>query len=322
MNTGIVRIVNDEEDLESYMQRAEDDLIPLADIGFSTGAGAQPLEPVKRSGNTRLLRDPTDASKWRYSFHPEQEYGEDWINQHELAYAAFVRNAVVDFARSVAGELNRSLNDVLETGFGDIEDIMRDAMQRQSRYFKASDAEALSAEPQPIGDVAPETLKELQNLSRLVRNGELVSRDLELLLHNSRQREMSSEYARVRFLTLPYNLRRFYFKPSLKAAVEKSLQDIREIANIDEQVPTSQLFSDLVSSESHNLFVQLVAKHLEIIFYRASPYGRTNVMAKRLENELEEILARNFLRYSPEALPTEFERVGPMTRAMVLQQPV
>ena len=304
MSEPALRIVRNLSQWGEQHADPNDDLIPL---GTSTmppaGKGIEPIRPGLR--RARVVADPDRSGQWRYVFHPREQYGPNWLTQHEMRYAQFLRKATVDFARSVAGGVNRKLTDLLETGFEDITHIMRDATARHelALYGRAS-----SQPSDELGDVTEETQRELAALTELVRSADerVTARDIALMMHSLTLRNQRHEYAVVRWMTLPYNMHSVYFKPQLKTAVEYALEQIHSYNPAMEE-SMAELFSELIGGPRRTDFVKLVVLNLRKIYYASvGGYNRTFAEGRQLDEDLANA-AKEFASYFPEPAPSEAE---------------
>lgn len=304
MEADSIRIVRNPSQYEEQHADPNDDLIPL--VGDSTMQPKGSIEPIRPGlRRARVVQDPDRSGVWRYVFHPREMYGPNWLDQHEMRYAQYLRKAVVDFARSVAGGVNRQLKDLLETGFDDITGIMRDATARHEMALYGRTSSSPSAE---LEDVTEETMRELQALTALVREAgpDITARDVQMMLHNLSHRNQQHEYSVVRWMTLLYNTHSIYFRPALKTAVEYSLARIKEFNPAMEE-SFGELFSELIGGNRRTDFVQLVVLNLRKIYYSSvGGYNRTFREGERLDEDVENAALR-FSNYFPETPPSELE---------------
>lgn len=275
-----------------------DDLIPIGDSTMDRPNHIEPIEPTYRRAN--ITRDPANPNNWKYIFHPGEVYSDtNWLNQHEVRYATFLRMGVVDFARSVAGGTNRKLIDMLDTGFDDINSIMRDSAHRGDLVMKGRFSEA----PLPPAELSEVTRKELADLTAFIRNEDekVVAGDVLRLLSMIQQRNQEHAKEIVRWSTLPYNLQKFYYKENLKTAVEYSLDNICDIAR--RRIPFGELFSDLIAGPKRTDFVRLVAAQLKLIFHGGiGGYNKTAKESDDLKLDIQNCLM-DFRRYYPGVRP-------------------
>jgi len=316
MSNGTVRVVRSLDVYDEQHADPNDDIIPLRPIGTQTTMNnTEPIRP--RANNARVIQDPDNPTVWRYVFHPSEMYSKNWLNQHELRYAAFLRATVIDFVRSVAGGLNRRLEDLLETGFEDITRIMRDATSRHELALYGRTTTLVTDFEQD--DITDATRRELEDLTQLVRDAGdgVTSLDIARFMHNLTYRNQQHEYAVMRWLTLPYNLRRIYFKPSLKTAVEYALDQVRDFAQIDTSYDV--LFSDLLAGDKHTDFVRLVVANMRQIYYEGvRGANRTLGEGAQIQEKLDNI-ASTFVGYAPEVPPSDSAVLQPagLNRAVI-----
>ena len=292
-----VRFVSSLEVHKETTADPNDDLIPIGDSTMDRRNHIEPIEPTYRRAN--IVRDPAKANSYQYIFHPAEAYSDvDWLNQHEMRYAAFLRMGVVDFARSVAGAMNRKLNDMLETGFEDINSIMRDAARRGDLAMKGQSSDTL----RPPAELSEFARNELTALTNLIRNENpaIVERDVALLLSLIHQKQEHAN-AIVRWSTLPYNLQKFYYKENLKTAIEFSLDNICDIIN--RRIPFGELFSDLIAGPHRIDFVRQVSLQLKKIFYDGvGGYNRTAAEGEAIGRDIRNSLM-DFRQYRSESVP-------------------
>lgn len=263
----------------------------------STLQGTNPIEPATLPGNTiKVVEDPDNPQSWKYIFSPNQLYGDNWLDQHQLVYAAYARNAVVDFAASVAGALNKRTEDLLLTGFESIRHIMRDALDKRAAVLNPAESSMPVIKAEPIG-AKRETLDELRVLTEEVRQDGLLQNNVEQFFYNLESQELEHEYAMLRWNTLPYNLRKIYFKPELKKAVEAALYAVRQQSRTPDSVEDGVLFTDLITRRDRDDFVELVAGYLRKNIYRGSSYGRAKWQSEEIEKEINR-LKYKFSRYA------------------------
>jgi hypothetical protein len=70
-----------------------------------------------------------------YSLHPEAIYGPNFVDEHALAFANFMRSQIISFVRTVAGMRGLAANDLLQTGFEDLTSIMRETLPKSFDMF-------------------------------------------------------------------------------------------------------------------------------------------------------------------------------------------
>jgi len=219
----------------------------------------------------------TGEHRYKFHFHPDQAYGEQWVDEHKLAYAAFMRDPIISFVRSVAGEQGqKDANAFLKTGFEDIMKIMRSSLPQTFDMFPggAGGGGTLSlgggSGPDPPGkgtivrnpnvfnQAAMEELKDIVEVLQSYGRAEDALRAYAYLSRQSAVRDA----AVVQWLTLPMNLGQIYFVDTLKSAIEDALEDIRTYKPLPEG---GTFFEEILAvTLDTDLYKRLVSKALDI----------------------------------------------------------
>jgi len=144
------------------LQPLHGDLIPIVNLGAQTPSleSAEPITSGSSSAKQPVLRVKSRDGSTRtyFSFHPEQIYGPSFVEEHALAFAAFMRTQVMSFVRSVAGMRGLTANDLLQTGFEDLTAIMRETLPRSHDMFLPT---GFSSSSDPSRGVQPAELPKI-----------------------------------------------------------------------------------------------------------------------------------------------------------------
>ena len=202
-----------------------------------------------------------------FSFGKSETYPsqDDWITTHSAAYSLFIRNKIVDFARTVAGLLGLDVKQLLKTGFEDLLEIMNQNKMRPNDLY-LSTAEYPSetslkttfedgdfySEKQRAAILELATLKEVMGKERMTDHIDSLRAYRYLTLRQERM-----DYTIARWLTLPMNLTHIYFQDKLKAAIETGIMHIRRFINID---IGKEYFAQILESDYNIVFATLVSK--------------------------------------------------------------
>lgn len=257
---------------------------------------------VPEAVNGISVLSATGEHRFKFHFHPEQAYGEQWIEEHSLVFAAFMRNPIIDFVRSVAGQQqHKDENVYLRTGFEDIHSIMRASLPDTYDMFQGGtsggtfsltgpppppgpDSKAIVTNPNVFSKTAMEELKDIVNVLSSYGRGEDALRAFSYLQRRSAQRD----FAIVKWLTLPMNLGEIYFTNDLKSAIEDALVAVHNASRIEND---NTLFAEILHARTlRNVFKRIVSKRLDIDKYAARAGAKTKHTREALETQYTELL--------------------------------
>lgn len=175
-----------------------------------------------------------------------------------LAYGAWMRNLVVQFAKTMAGKLNfTSVNRVIETGFEDINRLTRQTQSRPNDLRMPSTATAINfygADTQAPNQELYEFEQSMQQFTATLR---LNASDALRVMHYLGQRTSRRNAAYDEWLTLPMNLnqRYAYFTPPVQAGIETAVARLSEYFP---EIAQPALFGYILLTDGREDFAELV----------------------------------------------------------------
>lgn len=319
--------------------RPVNDLVPLVPVDAQLPS-LESAEPIRfgTGGKKKpvLTVQGADGKTTTYlSFHPAQVYGENFVEEHALAFAAFMRSQLISFVRSVAGMRGLTANDLLQTGFEDLTQLMRETLPKTFDLYLPStstfgSAPTSTTEPQEKleGDdedsdtdldinlnarlqsnllpnekeirklsdkYTGQAVSELVNLAQLLQ-GFGDGTDVLRVFRYLQNRQGRYDFAVVKWLTLPMNIGQFYFKDTLKAAIENALAHVVRLRSVPDN---GTLFAEILNSDQSNTFAQLVSRYLDRFQYNRT-YGDKRVKeGEAIQREIDQLAWRLRLEGSP-----------------------
>jgi hypothetical protein len=271
----------------------EDDFEPLTSIDMQVAAGVPPIyqapntqnkdrfEPtnwrtkgpsgvVTQDGN--ILKIPSESyngantgGKFGFGFHPENVLGKDWVNSHSMKIGMWLRNTTISFAKTLSGKLGfKSVNDVLETGFEDLNSLIREAQMTSSDLPSTSNP--VSGTPIPpqlpptFSQSAPsKAMYELWRVAQMVSTFGSTSDSVQFYRYlTSRAEKREALYNR--WLTLPSNLSEIHFIPVVYSGIEAALD---RITLSFDGIPRDNLFAEILRSQARETFAELVVLFIQ-----------------------------------------------------------
>jgi hypothetical protein len=300
----------------------EEDFEPLTDSDMRISAGIPPIlqnpgasnkdrfEPTnwRTTGATgvvtasgKILQIPTDSynpenqsGKFGFGFHPENVLGRDWVNSYSMKIGVWLRSNVIDFAKTLAGKLQyKSVSDVLETGFEDINSLIREAQMDSSDLPNSTNPVKVGPIPAQVpptfSQAAPsKAMYELWRVASMVSSFGSSSDSVQFYRYlTSRTEKRDALYNR--WLTLPMNLSEIHFTPVAKAGIEAAID---RIALSFRNIPRDNIFAEVLRSEARETFAELAALYIQRDRF-ANPNGdRRKHTGEMLETRIDLALER------------------------------
>jgi len=217
------------------------------------------------------------------------------MDDQMIAYGAWMRNLVVQFAKTMAGKLNfTSVNRVIETGFEDILRLNAQTQSRPSDLRMPSTATNIvfNSPAQGPGAVQQEELYEFQqSMQQFTTTLQLNAGDALRVMHYLRQRTDRRNAAYDEWLTLPMNLNRgfAYFTPPVQAGIEAAVARLSEyFPNISQ----SALFGYILLTDGREDFAELVKLAVRLNNYDGRVGNKTQHERIGLEQRMNTQVSR------------------------------
>jgi len=314
--------------------RPANDLVPLVPVDTQLPS-LESAEPIRFGVGGKkkpvLTVKGADGRATTYlSFHPAQVYGENFVEEHALAFAAFMRSQLISFVRTVAGMRGLTANDLLQTGFEDLTRLMRETLPKTFDLYLPStstfgSAPTSTTRPEGQGgfeDVVESEDEETDTSTNARLQPKLLPDESKIqTLSNNYTAQAISELVNLAELLKGFGdgtdvLRVFRYLQNrqgrydfavvkwmtlpmnigqiyFKDTLKAAIENaLAHVVRLRNSPDNGTLFAEILNSDQSNTFAQLVARYLDKFQYNRT-YGDKRVKeGEAIEREIEKLAWR------------------------------